>query len=514
MEKEKKQVSDYMTHDVVTLDVTDTVADVVNLIKTTNHDGFPVMRGDKLAGYISACDIIGQFPGMCVEQKMLRYPITVTPETTVKEAARRIFRTGLQKMPVVDTENHVLGIISNIDVIRSQIERVTPEKVFNFQKELKSLYDIDSTLSRELVHVNAVHPTQSSINQEELEGRMYELEKNLSEPVIVVHAGQRYILVDGHHRAVAAARMNMEFLDAYVVTLSHDMELGLEKTAKSMGIYTLSDVKIDKSVERALITVTHPGLITSENKKVAEYMSTNVYSLDAHQNVKDVIDLIRETGHDGFPVLSRGKIVGMIKARDIVDASATDMIAPLMRPVIMRATTEDSMTDVARKMFRFCVDRIPVSDVAGFFVGIVTSADILRSQIERVTPEKVFHYITTLKNLYGVEPHLSRGEVNVRHLQPTQDRVYMDELESRSYEIKKGLAEPIIVLRRSEKLLLVDGHHRAVAANRLGYYNLDAYIIDIDLNEEIGIEKTSRAMRLWNVDNIQILNESKHSIIG
>ncbi|HJJ36241.1 MAG TPA: CBS domain-containing protein, partial [Methanocorpusculum sp.] len=241
---------------------------------------------------------------------------------------------------------------------------------------------------------------------------------------------------------------------------------------------------------------------------------TTVYSLGAHQTVKDVIALIRDTKHDGFPVLSRGKVVGLIAARDIVESSATDMIAPLMRPVSLKATTDDSMTAVARKMFRFCVEKIPVVDAGGMFVGIITNADILRSQIERVTPEKVFQYIETLKSLYGIEPHLSRGEVNVRELLPTQDKVYMDELESRKYEIKQGLAEPLVVVHRKDKLILIDGHHRAVAANRIGAYKLYAYIIDIDVDEELGIEKTARSMRLWTVDNIQILNESRHSIIG
>ena len=511
---EKKLVSDYMTHAVVTIDVGDTVADVIRLIKTTHHDGFPVTRDGRIAGYISARDIIGEVPSGRVEKKMSRYPITVTPDVTVTEAARRIFRTGLQKMPVIDAENRVLGIITNIDVIRSQIERVTPEKVFNFQKALKSLYDVESSLSRDKVPVAVVHPTQSSVNQEELEGRMYELENALAEPVIVVKTGDRYILVDGHHRAVAADRMKLELLDAYVVTLEKDIELGLEKTARTMGIHTLADVKIDKSEERAIVQATHPGLITAENKKVSEYMATAVSSLDAHQTVKDVIQMIRDTKHDGFPVLMRGKVVGLIAARDIIEASAMDPIAPLMRPVIMKAAPDESMTAVARKMFRFCIEKLPVVDAAGMFVGLVTNADILRSQIERVTPEKVFKYISTLKSLYNIEPHLSRGEVNIRNLQPTQDKVYMDELESRTYEIKQGLAEPLIVLRRNSKQILIDGHHRAVAANRIGEYNLDAYIIDISLDEEIGIEKTARSMRLWTVDDIQILNESRHSIIG
>lgn len=511
---EKKQVSDYMTHDVVSIDASQNIADVIRLIKTTHHDGFPVVRGGRVVGYISARDIIGEHPEIRVDQRMTRHAITATPTMTVTEVARRIFRTGIQKLPVVDSNMMLKGIISNMDVIRSQIERVTPEKVFNFQRALQTLYGVTSRLKREMVDVSGIHPTQASVNQDELDGRMYELQKHLAEPVIVVSSGDRHILVDGHHRAVAAQRLGIKALDAYVVTLDRDMELGLEKTARSMHIYSLSDVKVDVSPDRSLVAPTHPGLITSEKKQVHEYMTVDVICLDVSATVKEVIYQIRTTNHDGFPVLSRGKSVGLIAARDIVGAKASDKIAPLMQPVILKTTPDESMTVVARKMFRFCVQKLPVVNSEGQFVGIITNADIIRSQIERVTPEKVFDYMHTLKTLYGLSPQLSRGTVAVKELIPTQSKVYMDELDGRMYEIEKGLAEPLIVVRRRSKLLLIDGHHRAVAANRMRVARLDAYILDIDSDMELGIERTSRNMRLWNLDNVQILDESKHSILG
>lgn len=503
-----------MTHDVISVEVSQNVGDVIRLIKTTNHDGFPVVRDGKVVGYISARDIIGEHPATRADQRMTRHTITARPNLTITEVARRIFRTGIQKLPVVDEESRLLGIISNMDVIRSQIERVTPEKVFNFMQTLKTLYSVNSTLKREMVPVARVHPTQSSVNQDELDGRTYELQRHLAEPVIVVSSGDRLVLVDGHHRAVAAQRLGLEKLDAYVVYLDKDLELGLEKTARSMHIFTLADVRIDKSPEHSLVAPTHPGLISTEKKLVREYMTTDVISIDVSKTVKDVILLIRRTNHDGFPVLSNGRAVGLIAARDIVGADAAAQIAPLMQPILLKTTPDEGMTDVARKMFRFCVQKLPIVDKNGTFIGIITNADVIRSQIERVTPGKVFEYMQTLKTLYGMEPVLSRGLVGVHQLIPTQDKVYMDELESRSYEIKQGLAEPLIVVRRRGRLILIDGHHRAVAANRLHVAELEAYIIDINSDTEIGIERTSRNMRLWSLDDVQILDESRCAILG
>lgn len=510
---EKKQVCDYMTQDVISIENTKTVRDVINLIKTTNHDGFPVTRDKKVIGYISARDIIGEHPDIKVEIRMSRHPITATPDMTVTEVARRIFRTGIQKLPVVRKDNTLTGIISNMDVIRSQIERVTPEKVYNFMKALKTLYGVTSTLKREQVTVSDLHPTQSAVHQDELDGRIYELQKHLAEPVIVVKAGDRLILVDGHHRAVAAHKLGLETLDAFVATLEKDIELGLEKTARSMNIYTLGDVKIDKSPEHSLVQPTHPTLISTEKKLVREYMSTEIASLQAAATVKDVISLIRKTGHDGFPVLNEGRVVGLIAARDIVGKKASDSVALLMEPAIFKTHPQDSMTDVARKMFRFCIQKMPVIDSDDKFVGILTNADVIRSQIERVTPEKVYDYIQTLRTLHKIEPVLTRGSVPVKQLVPTQSKVYRDELDGRTYELQKHLAEPVVVVRRRGKLILIDGHHRAVAANRMGVANLDAYLIDIDSDNEIGIEKTARTSRLWSLDDVKILEESRCSIL-
>ncbi|MDR0439071.1 MAG: CBS domain-containing protein [Methanocalculaceae archaeon] len=238
-------------------------------------------------------------------------------------------------------------------------------------------------------------------------------------------------------------------------------------------------------------------------------MTTHVFSVPVSGTVKDVIWLIRSTTHDGFPVVDEEEcVVGFIAARGIVGAAASDPIAKLMEGELLKINPDSDLTSVARKMFRFCIQKLPVTNHQNKLIGIITNVDVIRSQIEKVTPEKVFDYIHTLKTLYGVQPQLSRGMVSVVRLMPTQSKVYMDELDGRSYEIVKGLDEPLIVVRRPGKLILIDGHHRAVAANLMHLKELEAYIIDIDPDIELGIEKTARNMRLRSLDDVQVLDES------
>lgn len=254
---DKKKVRDYMTYDVVTIDVNGTARDVIETIKVTSHDGFPVVDNKKVVGYIAARDLLFVYPTSPVERIMSRHLIVADPDMGINDAARVIFRSGIQKLPVVDEDGNLIGIISNADVIRSQIEHVSPEKVYKFIDTLRILHDISPTMSREIVSVDSLLPTQSKIYEDELEGRMYEIRKGLAEPIIAVRKPGKLILVDGHHRAVAAKRLGIKELDAYIIDIGADIELGLEKTAREMNLKTLDDVKVLDYARHPLMAVTH-----------------------------------------------------------------------------------------------------------------------------------------------------------------------------------------------------------------------------------------------------------------
>jgi CBS domain-containing protein len=254
---DKKKVRDYMTYDVVTVDVHGTARDVLETIKRTNHDGFPVVNGDRVVGYIAARDLLFIPPTTPVERLMSRHLIVADPEMSVNDAARVIFRSGIQKLPVIDDKNRLVGIISNSDVIRSQIEHVSPEKVFKFIETLRKLYGIEPVLNRDMVSIDSLLPTQAKIYEDELEGRMYELKKGLAEPLIVVKRSDRYILVDGHHRAIAAKRLGIKDLDAYIIEVDPEVELGIERTARALNLASLDDIKVLDYARHPLVALTH-----------------------------------------------------------------------------------------------------------------------------------------------------------------------------------------------------------------------------------------------------------------
>lgn len=254
---DKKKVRDYMTYDVVTVDINGTIREVMEKIQKTGHDGFPVVQGSQVVGYVAARDLLFQSTSTLIQDVMSDNLIVADPDMSINDAARVIFRSGIQKLPVVDEQNRLLGIISNTDVIRSQIEHVSPEKVFNFITTLKTLHGISPELKREVVPIDELLPTQSRIYEDELEGRMYEIKKGLAEPLIVVRRPGKLILVDGHHRAIAAKKMGIKSLDAYVIEVNEDIELGMERTARAMNLRSLDDIQVLDYARHPLVAITH-----------------------------------------------------------------------------------------------------------------------------------------------------------------------------------------------------------------------------------------------------------------
>ncbi len=268
---EKKRVRDYMTTDVDTIALTATAREVIHAIKVTSHDGFPVVDGNIVVGYIAARDLLFVHPDTPVKEIMSHHLIVADPEMAISDVARVIIRSGIQKLPVVNEKNELLGIISNTDVVRSQIEHVSPEKVYKLMDTIERLHEIKPHLSKGPVQVNMLLPTQSRIYMDELEGRIYEIKKGLAEPVIVIKKPGRLILVDGHHRAVAARRLGIKILEAYIIEIMEDLELGLERTAKAMNLKTIDDIQIMDYARHPLVAGTHRfGGIGSVNPDTQE----------------------------------------------------------------------------------------------------------------------------------------------------------------------------------------------------------------------------------------------------
>jgi IMP dehydrogenase len=241
---DKPRVRDYMTQDVETVSPDDTVESVARrMAEGEGHGGFPVCDGRRVEGFVAARDMLLADDHDPMFKVMTTDLVVAHPDMKIMDAARVILRSGIQRLPVVDDAGNLVGIISNADVIRSHIERATPGKVDKLKRTLQNIHEVEASEERRTVELADLRPTQSKVYSDELEGRSYELENGLAEPLVVIDNGGELLLADGHHRVKAAHKLGIGEMDAYVIVLDEAVELGMAETARKEGLHAIGDIQ-------------------------------------------------------------------------------------------------------------------------------------------------------------------------------------------------------------------------------------------------------------------------------
>ena len=258
------RVRDYMVLEVEHLRGTTTIREAIHRLSLSRHHGLPITdpRG-KLIGFVSAKELLRHANEGSTPLSRIVRPGTYTahPETGLDDAARIMFRYGLRDLPIIDQDGKLCGILSNLDIVRSHFERASPAKADTVKHLLSERYELPFSFHRGLVPIDRLTPTQWKVFEDELEGRRYELERGFAEPVLVVQKGDTWILVDGHHRALAAREMGLTQLQAFVLTCDRPdefarKETGFERMARDHHLRSVADIEIDRSTHHPLIEVT------------------------------------------------------------------------------------------------------------------------------------------------------------------------------------------------------------------------------------------------------------------
>ncbi|MBQ9690203.1 MAG: CBS domain-containing protein [Candidatus Methanomethylophilaceae archaeon] len=273
MPEEKALVGEYMVRNVQTVDPNMTVKQTVDQVIASEFHGFPVAENGYLLGFITAKELLRYMdqPNAKIRNVMKKGTFCAIPSMSISDATRILFRYGLRNLPVVDEDRKLIGIISNLDIVRSQIEKSRPNKVMTVKRFLEQTNDIKLKVENKEIEVDRIIPTQKEIFMDELVGRQYELKRGMIEPLIVVERRNGYVVVDGHHRIMAAKKMGMKTYKAIVlVPNDYSVTLGLEKTAERWGLKTLDDVNIIEGTKHPFMEVTTMLLPSEETEALTK----------------------------------------------------------------------------------------------------------------------------------------------------------------------------------------------------------------------------------------------------
>lgn len=121
-------VSDIMTREVVSVGLTDSFKTCADLMRVHGVSALPVVvAGDHVAGIVSEADLIqtvavpanGNGPGRrFAADVMTRDVITISSRASVAAAARAMYEHKVKRLPVVDSNHRIVGIVSRADILR------------------------------------------------------------------------------------------------------------------------------------------------------------------------------------------------------------------------------------------------------------------------------------------------------------------------------------------------------------------------------------------------------------
>ncbi|MFF3625002.1 CBS domain-containing protein [Streptomyces sp. NPDC002467] len=117
-----RSVGDLMTPHAVTVRRTTAFKEIARLLKEFDITAVPVVDASRHpVGVVSEADLLDRRPdgGAATAGELMTSPaITARSEWSVVRAARVMRRHGVKRLPVVDAEGGVIGVLSRSDLIR------------------------------------------------------------------------------------------------------------------------------------------------------------------------------------------------------------------------------------------------------------------------------------------------------------------------------------------------------------------------------------------------------------
>jgi acetoin utilization protein AcuB len=118
-------VEAWMTAKPVAITSTSTLAKASERMRTGGFRSLPVVDGGRLVGVVTDRDVrnhLGELEDVEVNQAMTAEVVTVTPTTSIQEAARLLLECKIGGLPVVDA-GRIAGVITVEDVIKYMLGR-------------------------------------------------------------------------------------------------------------------------------------------------------------------------------------------------------------------------------------------------------------------------------------------------------------------------------------------------------------------------------------------------------
>jgi CBS domain-containing protein len=134
------KVSKLMTRDVQLVTPTQTLRDAARMMAELDAGALPVQDDDRLVGMITDRDIVvravaqGKSPDTPVRDVMSREVLYCFDDQEIKDIARNMGEVKVRRLPVVNRDKRLVGIVSLGDLALNEEPALTASAVTNISK--------------------------------------------------------------------------------------------------------------------------------------------------------------------------------------------------------------------------------------------------------------------------------------------------------------------------------------------------------------------------------------------
>lgn len=139
-----KRLKEIMTKEAITVTMKDNVYEIAVKMKENDIGFVPVVEGRKLIGVVTDRDLVirgyaeRRSGSAAVEEVMSKDITTVSPDTTVDEAAKLMAKDKIRRLPVVEN-GELVGVVAIGDLaVREKFEDEAGEALSEISEPVRS----------------------------------------------------------------------------------------------------------------------------------------------------------------------------------------------------------------------------------------------------------------------------------------------------------------------------------------------------------------------------------------
>ncbi|WP_220607827.1 CBS domain-containing protein [Methanobrevibacter oralis] len=270
-----------MSKNVVSVSVPGNREEVLDLMRKEDKAVLPVVKGETkiVVGVITRSDLINNPDEEQIAMLMTKNPITALPSEDVRDVAKKMIENDIRRVPVVDDEGELVGIITSFDLVAQALTKT----------------DIDDAIENYMITTVPTTWDQTPLNV------AFETMKQF---------GLKSILALDDNAKLCGILTETDFIA--------ESEIISERSEHSSTVGTEGD---KWSWDSTSVLYIEKNRLKFTKKVVGDVAVSNVEVANSKTKVTDCAKKMKTAHIEQIPVIGvEGDLVGLVRASDLIKA--------------------------------------------------------------------------------------------------------------------------------------------------------------------------------------------------